>query len=374
MQPNAERVVFGDGFIPFHFSIIVDNPDGDSQRFKELVENVRALKTEVRKEGVGDDFPSGFRQKLRDLPGVLEVFFEGPYSSIVIPLCMVRSLGNCPVRLSGVLGTGPIADAIQAAINEFRVDLEPRVISQGDSPLELSVRDNVSNQKAVRIYPVSRSHYRHAFRWNEQLAGEAKSFVLSRYNKSRATAFKSVFENGGLTSLRVSETSRYVSLKDYVDLLPFSRQVVVSYRTGVMRQLARHFALPVPARNWPQHADATVNSLATELTLASGQAPLVALVFEREVALWQGGLPSLRFRPPSNYDTRSRAARVQGACAAFSLDLTDHQTMNEIEWEQFGERVVQSAYAGTLARPSTYPTSNFEPEGTWRVSSEHTHS
>ena len=86
MQPNAERAVFGDGFIPYHFSIIVENPNGDSQRFKELVENVRALKTEVRKEGVGADFPSEFHQKLRDLPGVSQVFAEGPYSSIVIPL------------------------------------------------------------------------------------------------------------------------------------------------------------------------------------------------------------------------------------------------------------------------------------------------
>ena len=92
------------------------------------------------------------------------------------------------------------ADAIRSAMTQNRVELEPKVISQGDSPLELSVRDNVSNQKAVRIYPASRSHYRHTFRWNEQLASAAKGFVLSRYNKGRANAFKSVFDNGGLTS------------------------------------------------------------------------------------------------------------------------------------------------------------------------------
>lgn len=358
-------VVYGDGFVPFHFSVTMDNAEGDKARFNQLVANVRGLESMLRKHGAGDDFPTGFQQILTTLPGVTAVFVEGPYSSIVIPLCMVRSLGNCPACLSGVLGKGVIADAIRAALQQRGVLFTPHVVPAGDSPLEISIRDHAGNQKAVRLYAASRSAFRHTYRFTDEHASRARGFILSRFNQGRAHALRTVYANEGFTSLRVSEPNRYVKLDDYLSLLPASCHVVVSYRAGVMRKLARHLEIPVRSRHWPQSFDETTENLAHRLTERGDRPRLVALVFEREVALVAHGKPSLRLCPPAEYDSRSRAARVQGACASLALNLPGFQPTGQADWERFGNVAVQAAYDGTFGRPSTYPASTFQPTGTW---------
>ncbi len=364
-ETSTHDIVYGDGFVPFHFSVTVDNPESDAARFRRVVANVRGLESTLRKRGAGDDFPTGFQQILAALPGVTAVFVEGPYSSIVIPLCMVRSLGNCPACLSGVLGEGVIADAIRATLQQQGVLFTPHVVSAGDSPLEISIRDHAGNQKAVRLYAASRSAFRHTYRFTDEHASRAKGFILSRFNQGRAHALRTVCANEGFTSLRVSEPTRYVKLDDYLGLLPVSCHVVVSYRGGVMRKLARHLEIPVRSRHWPQSFDETAEKLAHRLTDRGERLRLVAMVFEREVALVAQGKPPLRFCPPAKYDSRSRAARVQGACASLALNLPGFQPTGQADWERFGNVAVQAAYDGTLGRPSTYPASTFQPTGTW---------
>lgn len=364
-ETGTHDTVYGDGFVPFHFSVTVDNPEGDSARFRQVVANVRDLQSMLRKHGAGGDFPAGFQQTLTALPGVTAVFVEGPYSSIVIPLCMVRSLGNSPACLSGVLGKGVIADAIQAALQQRGVLFTPHIMSAGDSPLEISIRDHAGNQKAVRLYAASRSAFRHTYRFTDEHASRAKGFILSRFNQGRARALRTVYANEGFTSLRISEPTRYVKLDDYLSLLPESRHVIVSYRAGVMRKLARQSGIPVRSRHWPQSFDQTAEKLAHRLTERGDCPRLVAMVFEREVALVAQGKPPLRLCPPTKYDSRSRAARVQGACASLALNLPGYQPTGQADWEHFGNIAVQAAYDGTLGRPSTYPASTFQPTGTW---------
>lgn len=277
---------------------------------------------------------------------------------------MIRSLSGRPVCLSGTQGTGPVAEAIAKAIQRHDVAFRPHVLPGGDSPIELSIRDRSGNHKTLRLYGISRGRFRYAFRLPEE---PVSGFVLSRYNQGRAEAIQRVFDWGGVTAMRIAEPTRYVGLDDYMKLLPATRVLVVSSRDGVVRKLARHLGFSDLPRAWPEGFDQIVHNLMRCLSAEAKVPRLVVLVFEREVSFFVLGTVPVTYLAPQKYDSRSRAARIQGACVAGALGTASYLPQNQDQLVTFAERAVQSAYFGTESRPTKYPAVTFEPRSSWLV-------
>jgi len=362
-KPASCETFVGDGFVPYYLAVDIQNPSGEGTLFRETIAAIKQLKTFVR-EGRQDELnPRTLSERLLQIPSVVSVVAEGAYSSIVIPLAMIGSLSNASVFLHGVVGSGPITDAIEDSLEAHGIELVPKRLTGGDSPVEISVRDAFGHQETLRFYPVSRTKYRQTFLLNKTGLSSRTGFVLSRYNAGRAAAFLSVANVGGLTSLRIAESTRYVTLADYLSLLPHSIQTFGSHRDDVLKKLGRHL-LPNNAKSdWTKQYDPETSRVVQAIVDQTSHNGLVVVILETELVFAMRGFPQLRFRPPSNFDTRSRAARVQGACAAiFRADEIE----NSDSWMSLAEKCVQAAFRGSEARPSEYPTP-FKPESSWKI-------
>jgi hypothetical protein len=60
---------------------------------------------------------------------------------------------------------------------------------------------------------------------------------------------------------------------------------------------------------------------------------------------------------PSNVDTSSRAARLQGSLLGHSMKLRQQRNRfaDQSEWQAFCEQVMDDAFIGTEQRPWIYP-------------------
>ena len=367
---NTNQWLMGDGFLAFQFVVQVksDNPSG--KHFKLIVDKMKALKSFVRENQSAGISPDQMIEAIHNAHPSADVVAEGAYSSIAIPLFMYHSLTTQSARLSGVLGAGPIADATLESVRSHGVEFVGKVISDGDSPIELSIRDEFGNHKTIRLYPASRTKYRQTLKLSPVELNQTAGFILTRYNKSRDNAFRRISEAGGFTSLRIAEPSRYVSLADYAELLPYSSQVIVSHRSKVLQLLAKHFRLNQSSNktgcDWTRRFDEDTARLLACMRSQVPPTSLVILVLEDEVVISPSNGELFRCVAPDTYDHRSRAARIQGAAAAMASPLNGQSTITN-SWRHMANWIVQAAYSGTEGRPSTYPDRTFAPSGDWLV-------
>jgi hypothetical protein len=366
-QYSELRPIFGDGFIPYHFAITVRNPGGKSGQFKQIVTGLKRLKDTVHSDETAPISPQAFQQLLSNRLEVRDVHAEGPYSSIVLPIRMIRSFGNIPATISGVLGTGLVADALQEELVRCGLQLRSHVILDGDSPFELSVRDDFGNQETVRLYPAKRTLYRHTLRLTDEEVASLGGFILTRFNQGRAKLMRKVFDNGGFTSMRINEPTRYVKLDDYLQCLNSTHQVVVSHRGGVLRKLALHLGVTPPTQGWPQRCDSTVYEVVRRLNGSLDTTPTFILILPRETSVFVPRTRPIRIGPPSRYDSRSRAARIQGAFAAIAVSQPGYCFDTDEVWASAANRAIQAAFAGTEGRPSSYPPATFETYSSWCI-------
>jgi hypothetical protein len=366
------KTLLCDGFLPFQVAVQTASFDATGKRFEAIVQKLKNLKDFVRGEHAYGVCPEMMTSLIKQVDGVTDVVPEGAFSSIAIPLFMYRSLTGQPTKLFSVVGSGKMADAIAASMSDHGVELSAKVIKQGDSPIELSVRDEFGNQETIRLYPTSRNQYRQALKPSESELAAASGFVLTRFNSGRAIAMQRIAELGGLTSLRIAEPSRYVSLEDSLSLLPQANQVILSHRDKVLQKVFKHLQLDksvagTPKLRWSGRYDMAVQKLIRRLRDAAAGSALITLILEDEVVFSPPDSESLRYRAPQLYDKRSRAARLQGATAA--AEMLRSQSPDRIEsWSEACNWIMQAAYAGTEGRPTRYPDHHFEPSGNWQVS------
>ena len=372
MSPStADGVMLGDGFIPFHFSVQVQNQDRSQRRFKSIVASLKALKSVIRRTPASELTIDSMLSVIGNVAGVKAVVPEGAYSSIAIPLFMFRSLSGQRTRLSGVMGTGPIAFATAQSIKSHGVEMVGKALEQGDTPIELSIRDDQGYHETIRLYPVSRTKYRHTFKLSQDELQETSGFMLTRHNQGRADVLRAVSEAGGFTSMRIAEPTRYVKLADYVSLLPHVDHVVISHRSKVLHKLYKHFDLDHATNGrgniaWSETYGDCTNRLIEQIRSLASEASLMILILDNEVVLVPAGNDPLRYRAPANYDRRSRAARLQGAAAAIRFKWSERSFPQQTPaWQDRCNSIMQATYSGTEHRPSTYPDATFEPRQTW---------
>lgn len=347
--------VYGNGFLAYHVEVRVSPGQTESVR-RELGSSKQAFRDAVTWHG----FPDSLFERLRGIPGVIDVVAEGPQSAVLIPLRMVRGMTGIPCTLSAVLGTGAIAVAIESALDQWGIGLEvAKRLADADSPLEFSFRDPQGEQASLRLYPASRAKYRTALK---PAAQDPEYLLLNRFNAGLHRLAQQVVERDGLVSLRPRELGRHDRIEDYVVLLEQSTHLVLSTRHGVLREFARYAGIAA-GRGWPENLQ-TLNDPALERLAAWLLARMPAgaiVVFHRysrgDSAFWRGRSGPQLVPAPAGYDQASRAARVQGALLGVALHAEDHPLPDGAvaDWRRWCERVIEIAFNGTGSRPWTYP-------------------
>jgi hypothetical protein len=365
-SPNrATGIVLGDGFACVHIQVRAETP-----RFTQVVAAIKGLQAHLRRHGADTPFPEGFEHRLRAIPGVRTVVVEGPFSSILIPLHVVRRFTDRPVHFHGALGQGPAAAHVRKVLAAAGIDGR-FALRDGDSPLEIEVSDDGGRRRIARLYLPKK--LKHLFKLSDEELKGVRGFLLSQYNAGRAAVAARVRAAGGFTALRVGEINRHVGADDYLGVVRHFHHVLVPDRDGVMRQVARAAGLE-PPRGWPRGFDALAGRLAEHLGTRDGVPRLVVLIFHarKEAVFCLPGQPPVCVRAPARFDTASRISRLHGACAALALGaggpfewngfLPSAKSLND-----FAEWAVQAAYFGTDRRPWTCPTTDFRPAESWRV-------
>lgn len=357
-----DQVCLGEGFVPYHFSVIVQESE-----FKNVVTWAKSHQSECREKGTCGQ-PATWLQKLEEHPAVLEVAAEGPYSSSVIPVAMGRFFGNCRSILMGWGGQGPMAEAIQEDLRSWDIDVRLSDRETTDSSVEISVRsESFAQHETVRLHPTSRTKQIVRFRWPEDLSSEQVGlYFMTKLSEGRAQAGQRIFEAGGLCSLRISMFTRRRTPDEYFPVLPTFHHAVVSRKD--MSATARAAKLS-PPRGWPKSLDPTdpaLLQLADYLgTYETKNHRLVIFNALDHSVFVVPGLRPVLVAPPPSYDKRTRTSRMQGAAGVCGLRYDNYVPSTQQELEEFANTTIQAAYRGTESRPSTYPTSDFQPVGSW---------
>mgnify|MGYP000309568582 CR=1 FL=1 len=346
-------VVFADGFLPLHVELNV--ADGQVAAVKDAV---AGLKSRVRGDGFGDR--ASLLDCLRAVPGVQDVCIEGPQSSLLIPLRMVRSLASASVVMSAVVGDGWMARSILDALDGWGVGTALVSLEGSDSPVELSIRDGRGQNASVKLYPSRRGNYRQRALRPEVLPG---GLLVNRANKGLLALGHRVSSEGGWVSFRVRKQGRYDSAEDLDAMLAVADHVCISVRSGAMRQVARHLGLTVP-RGWPgSGVDERWGELARRLGQCGERRKLVVLVTadSRRALFWTtGGQPIVVCVSGDGYGTASRMARLQGVCAAdavLRIGRGGEACPDVSEVAQGAQRWLELAFEGTDVRPWLCPSS-----------------
>jgi len=347
--------VFGNGFLAYHVEVYVDS--GQTEPAKATV---KQWQEEFRKDGKWPGFPNTIMDRLLQVPGVTDVVCEGPQSSVLIPLRMVKGMADIECRMTAVVGTGPVSKAIESCFKTWGIILDTthRIID-ADSPVELSFRDPQGAHTSLRLYPTLRRRY-------QSRIGEPETstdhLILNRFNQGLRNLAVEVSSDGGFVSLRPRELGRYDNIVDYIDLLPITNQLVLSSRHGIVKQFARYAGFETP-RGWPDNLesleDITLNELASWLIARMPTGSTV--LFHRHKSLdsaFYGEGRTAYTTAPQGFGNESRAARIQGALLGRSIGLGSLQSeLNDAaDWQRLCKEIVETAFHGTNVRPWQYPS------------------
>lgn len=358
---SMARVCLVDGFVPYHFSVIVQE-----SAFRDTVTWVKSKQSKCREDGTCGP-PEPLLVELQEHPSVLEAVAEGPYSSAAIPAAMARFWGDCTSVLTGWSGRGPIAAALHEQLHAWNID--NRLVETGDtdSSVEISIRSESFDQhETVRLHPTRRKAQVVRFRWPETLTPQqVQLYFMTKLSQGRADAAESVQKAGGLCSTRIGMFTRHRAPDDYFAALPHFHHIVVAHKD--LRATARAAKIS-PPRGWPASLapnDPLLLQLAEFLKTDDDHRRLVIFNALDETLFVVPGLQPVHVQPPSSYDRRTRTSRIQGAAGVAGLDLPDYVPTSQDELKTFANQVVQAAYHGTEGRPSSYPSPDFQPEGSW---------
>jgi len=339
--------VYGNGFLAYHIEVNVTT--GQAAAVKA---SVAKWKSELCEAKTWPGFPDSMVTRLSMLPSVTQVVCEGPQSSVLIPLRMVHGMTGLPVTMSGVLGSGPITQAIEDDLKRRGIDLEcTKRHADYDAPIEFSFREPDGHHESLRLYPASRNQYRAGI-------GESDTprdhLILNRYNKALNAIATDVAIRGGIVSFRPRELGRYDRIEDYISLLPLTQQLMLSTRHGVMRKLAQQAGVALP-RKWPEVmenlADDSCRKLVEWLFQHLPKSAIVVLhsYEDGSSGFYEHGSAPVLIDSPTGYDHASRAARIQGVLLALSLSsASGHQGGKRYD------EVIETAYRGTEKRPWIY--------------------
>ena len=299
-------------------------------------------------------------ERLSRVPDVVKVECEGPQSSVLIPLRMAHGIAGTACRMSTVLGTGPVTQAIVDSMQRWGIDLEiTHQLDDADSPIEFSFRDPTGPNASLILYPVTRQRYRGAI---GQLLELPDHLILNRYNNGLRDIAKEVSAHGGIVSFRPRELGRFDRIDDYISLLKFTTQLVISSRHGVLRAFAQRAGID-PGRRWPENLQTLEHtSLGRMATwMIERMHPRAVVVLHRygaaDSVFYCSDHPQVIVDAPEGYGTESRAARIQGALLGRAL-LGDSGISHPVEaggWRRCCEDVVDLAFRGTDVRPWWYP-------------------
>jgi len=347
--------VIGNGFLAYHIEVYVN-----SGQIEPVKATVKQWQEEFRKDGKWLGFPNTMTDRLFQVPGVADVVCEGPQSSVLIPLRMVKGMVDVECRMTAVVGTGPVSQAILSCFKTWGITLDTsHQIVEADSPVELSFRDPQGAHTSLRLYPIPRRRYQIRIAEPET---SKDHLILNRFNQGLRKLAMKVSSDGGLVSLRPRELGRHDNIVDYIDLLSFTNQLVLSSRHGIVKQFARYAGCETP-RGWPDNLesleDITLNELASWLIARMPTGSTV--VFHRYKALdsaFYGEGCTAYIAAPQGFGKESKAARIQGALLGRIIELgrLKSKLTDVAVWQRLCEEIVKTAFHGTDVRPWRYPS------------------
>ena len=347
--------VYANGFLAYHIEVAVKV--GLAESVKAAIKDWQG---EFRELGIWPGFPDSMIERLRAVPGVERVECEGPQSSLLIPLRMVKGITGLACSFSAILGKGSVTNAIVDALNNWGIRLERAGRLNGlDSPIEFSIRDPDGGYASLVLYPAGRRRYTGFAKEPADCPGH---MILNRYNKTLRGIAQRVYDAGGLVSFRPRELGRYDSIEDYAALLPFTSQIVLSSRHGVMKNFAKLAGLEVP-HGWPENVSSLSEIRGTQLAswLLERIRPGGIIVLHQyrggDAGFYSARHPPVVVRAPAGYGSESRTARIQGALLGTTLENDGCLSIvkDTASWQHCCEAVVAEAYRGTDTRPWRYP-------------------
>ena len=348
--------VFGDGFLPYHIEVLAKpGAVGD------IKDRIKAWKSRLREAHTYPGFPGSLVNELCQMTDVIDVKLEGPQSAVLIPLRMAKGITGNTCTMSAVLGTGPIAKQIAIALREWDIDLTvTKRISEGDSPLEFSIRDSNGAHESVRLYPVSRTRFKSTLSATDSTPD---CLCLNRYNQGLCQLAQSVAQKSGVVSLRLRQFGRYDRVEDYLKMFPFTKQLVLSTRHSVLKTLAHKADIHLP-KLWPHGANALHDEHGTLLAnwlldrMHPGGIVIFTLYPLHSTTFYHQDYQPVTLEAPSNIDTSSRAARLQGSLLGNSMGRRQQQStfIDQTDWQVFCNQVMNDAFTGTEQRPWIYPS------------------
>lgn len=346
-------MAFADGFLAYH--VEVSTQAGCAS---QVARQIKEMKGELRSKGTWPGFPDTFVETIKDIDGVEEAVCEGPQSSLLIPLRMIKSKTGIGCTMSSVLGAGEVTEAIDQRLSAWGIQVAGTRKDSVDSPIEVSVRELGGITESVRLYPASRTIYRQRTKNPAQLP---EVLICNRVNNGIETLATAVSSGGGLVSVRPRDIGRYDNLEDYDRLLGVTHHLVLSSRHGVLKAFARHSGLS-PKRHWSSHgadlSDAIAKQLAQWLLARMPGNSIVAFVGHpsNQTVFFCNDKQAAVVPAPDGYDSASRAARIQGALLARVLTDSGPQEIlrTQQSWDDGSAQIVTSAFEGTEARPWRY--------------------
>ncbi len=285
-------MIIGDGYIPYHIRVYVEATS--ARDFAQFVKIATGLKHEFEHAGRVEHFPEAVIERLAQIPGALQVYPFGGYSAVLGALKMVRAFGARPCGMYGVVGTGPVAEAIQKNLAAEGVALFPTVRTAADSSIEITMIDTRFRfLQEFQIHFLRMRDRSHVLRLDAGQEEAITGFLCSRPNRGRAEVARRLFGRGRLVSVRIHGFSRYVRGEDYLNLLAHAQQVFIRYEE--MRQLGPTLGITFP-RGWhPTSPDTYIHQFAERLGTYEGGRRLVALAFHRAVFLYVPDLGLVQF-------------------------------------------------------------------------------
>ncbi len=347
--------VFGNGFVAYHIDVHVEQGSLDSVK-----STIKGWQSDFRRRGNWPGFPGTLIRALTQTTGVTRVEMEGPQSSVLIPLRMVHGMTGAPCTLSSVLGSGAIATAIADCCRMWCIELkESKRLTDGDSPLEFSLREPDGRHDSVRLYSVSRANFRNTLQIS---APPPDHLLLNRCNQGLKALAQTTYAKGGIVSLRIRVFGRYDSIDDYLPLFRVTNQLVLSTRHGVLRAFARQCGISLP-RRWPTvgHALSDTRGRCIAQWLLDHMPKSSVVVFnvykQNATAFYREGYEPVVVPPPVEAGAASRTARIQGALLGGCLLKAQCHAGADAQaaWRQFCEFVVAYAFQGTQQHPWRYP-------------------
>jgi hypothetical protein len=358
-------MIVGDGYIPYHIRVRVEA--GSKREFAQIVAQALEIKREFDGARSIEPFPQAVIDRLARVSGIVRICPDGAISSVINALKMVCALSERPCAMWGILGTGPIADAIGQDLTAAGIKLQPTVRTSADSSVEISIEDTdyrYFHEFQVHFLPARERC--HTLCLPEGEEETVQGLVVSRPNRGRAKMARRLFCRGGLVSLCIGGFGRHVQPENYLDLLGSARQVLINHPE--MRQMARTVGVALPRSGKPELSVECYLPLAERLATEGGRNRLVALVFRRAVLLHTPDLGPAVFRVPVIERHRVPVSRFHGALIARTLPLEEYLPANASELEALGNTALQAALFGREQYPLGYPPPTFAGTGTgtWR--------